>query len=293
LTAVEFEFVRLDGSSLTVEATVAVERSLDNAVACYLIVATEGSAGQQADQVLLGGVHGVPGWGKGDYFQRLAGHLTTTLSARFALVTECTDPSLTRVRTLAYMDHQNLLKNIEYDLANTPCAGVIAGSIRYYPDKLSAQFKMDLGEESYLGAPLWSAQGQVLGHLALLDDKPMCYNTWEMTLVQNFALQAGLVLENRQLHRQLLVLACEPEHRQVARKLHDSVIQSLFSLTLLTAGWQRLLRTGQPVDPDSWLTELGALSQQALHELRLLTTELPSFTLTNTSRNPAEKEKLS
>lgn len=294
LTDIEVEFVRPNGSAFAVTAALAVERAPAGDRAWYLIVATAASTQQPAEQLLLDWVSCQVDWGRSDYFQRLVSQLTTVLPARYALVTECIDPALTRVRTLAYLEQQNFLDNIEYAVADTPCAGVIAGSLCYYPDQLNTRFKMDLGEESYLGTPLWGAHGQVIGHLALLDDKPMHYNTAKLAVVQSFALQAALVLENQQLHRRLGQWPGWPEQRQLARQLQDSVMQALFSLTLLSAGWQRLLRSGQPVEPDSWLTELRTVSQQALHELRLLTTAFPLSPVENpqqiseTRREPYE-----
>jgi PAS domain S-box-containing protein len=273
------EFVHHSGTRRLLRASVAAERNSDGNIAHYLIVLHSPPSDKPADQLLTSDLLRAPHQPPADFLRTLVSHLTTTFHTRYALVTEVANPAVTRVRTLAYVDHQRFLDNLEYDLAGTPCAGVLAGSVCYYPAKLNTRFTMELGEEAYWGAPLLGAQGQIIGHLALLDDKPMVYSTWEQALLQNFTYQAGLALENLHLHRQVLHYADWQEHGQLARKLHDSVTQSLFSVTMLTAGWQRLLRNGQPIDPDSWLTELSTVSQQALRELRLMANELQPLTI--------------
>lgn len=44
----------------------------------------------------------------GDFFRSLVGHLAAALQVRYAFVTECTDATMTRVRTLALVEDDNL-----------------------------------------------------------------------------------------------------------------------------------------------------------------------------------------
>jgi signal transduction histidine kinase len=71
----------------------------------------------------------------------------------------------------------------------------------------------------------------------------------------------------------------QEERGRLARELHDSVTQSLFSLTLLAEGWQRLLKSGKMENATEPLAELGEIAQQALKEMRLLVYELRPPTL--------------
>lgn len=48
-----------------------------------------------------------------DYFKELAKHVTAALGVRYALVTECANDEKTRVRTLSYVDRQDLIENVE------------------------------------------------------------------------------------------------------------------------------------------------------------------------------------
>jgi len=48
---------------------------------------------------------------------------------RYAFVTECTDATVTRVRTLAFWMGKGFGDNFEYALADTPCENVIGGDM--------------------------------------------------------------------------------------------------------------------------------------------------------------------
>jgi hypothetical protein len=69
----------------------------------------------------------------GDFFRSLVSHVAQAFQVCYAMITECTDHTLTRVRTLACYKYHNFLEQFEYDLDGGPCAGVIAGDVCHYP----------------------------------------------------------------------------------------------------------------------------------------------------------------
>ena len=69
-------------------------------------------------------------------------------------------------------------------------------------------------------------------------------------------------------------LATIKERNRLARELHDSVTQSLYSLTLLAAGWRRLAAKGELASVEDSFAEIEEVAQQALKEMRLLIYEL-------------------
>lgn len=99
----------------------------------------------------------------------------------------------------------------------------------------------------------------------------------ELRFLAAVADQAAAAVDNARLFTEAQQrLASEARHR-LARELHDSVSQSLFSITLETRGAQLLLeRTGLPADGPlgERLGNLRQLAQGALAEMRALIFEL-------------------
>jgi signal transduction histidine kinase len=82
-------------------------------------------------------------------------------------------------------------------------------------------------------------------------------------------------------HRQLQTytaraeeLAVLEERNRLARELHDSVTQSLYSLTLLAEAGQRMIQAEDMQQVAGNQARLGEIAQQALQEMRLLVYEL-------------------
>jgi signal transduction histidine kinase len=69
-------------------------------------------------------------------------------------------------------------------------------------------------------------------------------------------------------------LAVVEERQRLARELHDSVTQAVYSATLLTETAQRAASAQNLEQVEGYLDELGAITQQALKEMRLLIYEL-------------------
>jgi signal transduction histidine kinase len=134
------------------------------------------------------------------------------------------------------------------------------------------------GSRSLLAVPLF-VSGEFYGCLALYYSQERSFSQEEISLAVAFGDQAALAIENDRLRNLVKKAAVLEERGRLARELHDSVTQSLFSLTLLAEGWQRLFRSGKEGDVTEPLAELGEIAQQALKEMRLLVYELRPPTL--------------
>jgi formate hydrogenlyase transcriptional activator len=147
------------------------------------------------------------------FFQSLVRHLATAIGVEYAFVAEFADKR-TRVRTLAYWGKGEIRDNVEFDLAGTPCEDVLLGGLCHYPSGVKERFPRDLplvamGIESYLGVPLHDARGEVLGHLAVFDDRPLPAEERILFTFRSFAARAAAELERLRYERQL----CESEER--------------------------------------------------------------------------------
>ena len=94
-----------------------------------------------------------------------------------------------------------------------------------------------------------------------------------MALIMALAEQIGMMLENHRLRQNAEEMAVLEERQRLARDLHNSVTQSLYSLTLFS----RAGRAAEDGDHDRLiysLTELERNTLHALREMRLLLYEL-------------------
>jgi signal transduction histidine kinase len=111
----------------------------------------------------------------------------------------------------------------------------------------------------------------VLGVLNVETDAPLAESDAE--LLRLVAEQMSVAIANARLHAVARELAASEERNRLARELHDSVTQLLFSMTLiaqsLSAAWKRDMEEGE-----RRTMRLLELSQTALAEMRSLLSEL-------------------
>ena len=144
----------------------------------------------------------------GDFFSSLVRHLAIALEVRYAFVTECLDGEKTRARSLAFWSGDNFGQNFEYETGPTPCHKVLEGEMCHYPAGLQSLFPLDeelvkMEAESFLGAPAFNSLGEVIGHLAVIDDKFMKEDPQAVAILKIFAARAGAELERRRTDRTL------------------------------------------------------------------------------------------
>jgi PAS domain S-box-containing protein len=127
--------------------------------------------------------------------------------------------------------------------------------------------------EIYVGVPMRTG-GQTIGVLSVFGEEGQQFNVEEVALLATIGDQVGVVIENARLRQRAERAAVMEERGRLARELHDSVTQSLYSLTLLAGGGQRLARAGKLDNVEAYLADLGEIAHQALKEMRLLVYQL-------------------
>jgi formate hydrogenlyase transcriptional activator len=141
------------------------------------------------------------------FFQALVRSLSGALGTAYAFIAEFAEPA-TRVRTLALFGNGEIRPNIEFDLAGTPCERVTRGIPTHHASGLQPAFPGDallveMGVDSYFGVPLVGAKGDVLGHLAVLDSRPMPDEPRRRSILEIFAGRAAAELERLRAERVL------------------------------------------------------------------------------------------
>ena len=143
-----------------------------------------------------------------EFFSTLVRNLAVTLGVRYAFVTECIGAAKKRARSLAFWSGDNFGENFEYDTEPTPCQKVLDGSICHYPRELQSLFPGDvplvaMQAQSFLGVPAYDSAGDVVGHLAIIDDKIMPGDSRVNAIMKIFAARAGAELERQKVDRKL------------------------------------------------------------------------------------------
>lgn len=133
---------------------------------------------------------------------------------------------------------------------------------------------------SWLGLPLVITD-RTVGILAISHLQPDYFTQRHADLALAFANQAALAMENARLYEQAQDLAVMQERQRLARDLHDSVSQTLFSASLAAQALPRLWER-QPEEGRQCLAELSRLTRGALAEMRALLVELRPNVLVET-----------
>ncbi|HEY9615417.1 MAG TPA: PAS domain S-box protein, partial [Microcoleaceae cyanobacterium] len=195
---------------------------------CVLFVNNDITARKRAEDALRLIVEGTAATTGSEFFRSCVRYLAEVLQFRYAVVTRFANESCTRVRTLAFWNGVGWSEDIEYDLAGTPCEQVLTGKQCYYVDRVQELFPEDqdlaaMDIVSYLGIPLIDSSDRVLGHLAVLDTKPMGNEPGRELILRIFAARAGAELE-RQLASEALRTS-EAQYRDLVQTANCIIIR--------------------------------------------------------------------
>jgi two-component system nitrate/nitrite sensor histidine kinase NarX len=125
---------------------------------------------------------------------------------------------------------------------------------------------------AWLAVPLITGY-QVIGLLGCTHREPGYYRAEALSLAQAFANQAAIALENAQLYEQAQAAAVVEERNRLARELHDSVTQSIYSASLVAEVLPEMWRR-EPDEAEKGLEDLRHLTRGALAEMRTMLLEL-------------------
>ncbi len=127
--------------------------------------------------------------------------------------------------------------------------------------------------QALLAVPLIFPRGEVYGSLDLYYDMPREFSEEDISLARVYSDQVILAIDNARLKQRLEQAAILGERDRLARDLHDTVTQTLFSASLiadvLPVLWEQDQDHGRIA-----LRELSQLSRGAMAEMRTLLYEL-------------------
>jgi PAS domain S-box-containing protein len=134
------------------------------------------------------------------FFASLVKNLAEALDTYGAWVTEYIEASQS-LRAHAFWAGNGWVPNYDQPVVGTPCEVVIREArLVHFPDNVvdlfpRAERARSLGAVSYMGVPLKDLNGRILGHLAVIDNKPMPVESRKVALIQIFGARAAAELQ--------------------------------------------------------------------------------------------------
>lgn len=164
---------------------------------------------------------------------------------------------------------------MQYMVVNGAGRSIILTSVQSIPfSEQILAYILDNNLQSGLITPL-NYHGVNQGILIVAKDEgSFSFNQNEIDLAETIAQDISTAIENEFLNEQVRLAAVDAERQRMARDLHDSVTQSIYSLILLSSGWESMARQGTLADPADAFHHLGVVGQQTMKEMRLLLHQL-------------------
>lgn len=146
------------------------------------------------------------------------------------------------------------------------------------PDHEVRQALETEGVRQIIHVPL-VVKGKLVGRFSLGTRHERTMRPEELSLLASIGQQIAMAVENGILYNQAEQSAAIAERQRLSRELHDSVTQSLYSVTMYAEAAARLFDTGDATTAIQYLRELRDTAQEALREMRLLIFELRPLAL--------------
>jgi PAS domain S-box-containing protein len=227
---IEYRLLDLQGNMRTIESQGTVLRGPDGKILCLGVISRDVSERKRADIAFQGLVAGTASTTGAEFCTALVRHLANTLNVKYALVSELVPGRRDRVRSLAYWSAGQWYPSFEYDVRGTTCEKVVLeGKMTYYPDHVQTLFP---GEKSlqvlhaicYLGIPYFDQAGEILGHMFIMDDRPLADYERARSVMGIFAARTAMELERQRTISRLQ--RSEASLRSILESLNDGVIMT-------------------------------------------------------------------
>ncbi len=137
-----------------------------------------------------------------EFFKSLVYHLATAFPVKYSFIVEYLeyDPSFCRV--IAGWEGDRFSTCRQFSNLGDPCEEVMAGMLCYYPEKVceffpNAEFVTERKAESFSAVPFFDSSMKILGHLAVMDEKPLLDKQRTQDILKIFAGRAGAEMERK------------------------------------------------------------------------------------------------
>ena len=137
-----------------------------------------------------------------DFFNSLVRHLASALPVSKVYVSEMLGYNSSECLILAGWDGGKIVNDQMFIIKNTPYEEVLAGMISFHPDYMQNKFNGHMSFptgniRSYAAIPCFDSHCKMIGHLSVMDDKPMRDEQRTLSILKLFAARAGAELERK------------------------------------------------------------------------------------------------
>lgn len=197
---IEYRMINAQGGTLWIRDHVAVIRNETGPIAVqgFMFDITEQ---KQAETVInsLASSRSIPDTDA--FLRECVKNLAELYTAKFAFF-GLLNPDRQSIATIAVWAGSDYAENFVYELEGTPCKDILDLSKALIPQNASAEYPDDemlvqMGIESYYGAPLTSSEKEVIGIVSVMDTKPMQLTRWSAPILAVFATRMAVELERK------------------------------------------------------------------------------------------------
>lgn len=147
----------------------------------------------------------------------------------------------------------------------------LANNVIYDPDYMAEPLLPNTRAE--LVIPLRIGR-RVIGTLDVNSAHERGFSEQDVVVIQSLGDQVAIAIENARLYNRSRTLAVLEERNRLARELHDSTTQALYSIVLFAGAASNSVGAGQYDAALRHLARIETTAEQALKEMRLLLYEL-------------------
>lgn len=151
-----------------------------------------------AERVLRSIVEGTSSVVGEQFFNSILQHLTQAMKMRFALIAIMDDSGM--AKTIAFIADGKIGPNFSCEIRGTPSEYVVGKPYAAYPDHVADLFPddhwlKDNGIESYIGVSLFNTSGKYLGHMVIMDTRPVTDVEQYISVLKIFSVRAAIEME--------------------------------------------------------------------------------------------------
>jgi diguanylate cyclase (GGDEF)-like protein len=137
-----------------------------------------------------------------EFFRSLVMHLAKALPVKYAFVNESINIKELQCSILAGWEGNDFVEKKIFNTVDTPGEEVLAGMLAFHSKNVIDSYPndknlIDLKAVSYAGVPCFDSQYKIIGHLSVMDDKPMVDKKRTLSILKIFGARAGAEMERK------------------------------------------------------------------------------------------------